>query len=129
MKKIRIILVGSLVWLMVFITFTFLGFIPGVKDSQTQQGIIVGVFIIPIAYLGAFLYYKKGDKTNGFLIGLITSCIALILDAIITVPLVMIPNNGSYYSFFTNPVLWILVLINISVPYFYWKTKVEKSLL
>ncbi len=128
MKIIRIILVATLVWLMVLSTFTLLGFIPGVKDSDTQQAIIVGLFIIPFAYFGAHLFYKKGEKTNGFIIGLVMAIIALILDAFITVPFVIIPGNGSYYTFYTNPLLWVLVIENISVIYFYWNTKVKKPL-
>ena len=53
---------------------------------------------------------------------------AILLDVIITVPLVEIPyNGGSYQAFFTNPLLWILVIENVAVVYFYWRLKVRRQ--
>lgn len=126
MKIVRAILAGSIVWVMVFSLFTLLSFVPIAKDSQNLQSIIVGLFLIPFAYLGAKTYYKKGSTTNGFIIGLIMVTSALILDALITVPLVVIPNNGGdYLTFFTSATLWILVTINLTVIHLYWKMKVQ----
>jgi hypothetical protein len=126
MKVVRAILSGSLAWLLVLSTFTAMSFIPGMKDSELQQGWVIGFFIIPFASLGAAIYYKNGDKTNGLLIGLIMVTTALLLDVCITVPLVEIPYNGSSYSkFFTNPLLWVLVAENVAVIYLYWKWKVK----
>ncbi len=128
MKITRAILVGSLVWMFVLTTFTILSFIPGIKDSEIQQGFIIGVLLIPLASIGAALYYRKGDNTNGFKVGIVMVSTALLLDVIITVPLVEIPyNGGSYQTFFTNPLLWILVLENLAVVYFYWRLKVKPS--
>lgn len=126
MKTKRAVLCGALVWLMIFSLFTVLSFIPGIKDSETQQGIVIGIFIIPSASLGAAIYYKGGDRTNGLIIGLVMIGVALILDAIITVPFVEIPYNGRGYStFFTNPLLWILVVENITVIFIYWKLRIK----
>lgn len=126
MKIIRAILSGSIVWILVFSLFTLLSFVPIAKDSQVLQSIIVALFIIPFAYWGAKIYYKKGSTTNGLIIGLIMVTTALILDAIITVPLVVIPHNGGdYFTFFTSTILWILVVINLAVIHLYWKMKVK----
>lgn len=92
-----------------------------------QQGLIMFIFIIPAAWLGAAFYYKMGTKTNGIKVGFIMVMIALILEAIITVPLLEIPHNGSYSAFFTNPILWILMVENMLVPYFYWKFKIKPT--
>jgi len=129
MKTIRTILTGTLVWFLIFSVFTVMSFIPGIKELEILQGFIIAAFIIPFASMGAAIYYKKGDKTNGFIIGSMMVLTALILDALVTVPFVEIPYNGSSYSkFFTNPLLWILVLENIAVIYFYWKIKVKPQL-
>ena len=122
MKILRAILSGSVSWALVFITFTIFSFIPGIKDSVLQQGLIIGILIIPFASVGAAIYYKNGDKSNGLNVGLIMVITALILDVVITVPLVEIPYNGSSYSaFFTNPLLWVLVAENVAVVYLYWR--------
>lgn len=49
MKIGRAVLSGSLVWLFVFIVFTVLSFVPGIQDSTNQQGIIIGILILPFA--------------------------------------------------------------------------------
>ena len=106
MKLLRAILSGVLVWILIFSVFTAISFIPGIKDSPIQQGLVIGLLLIPFASFGAAIYYKSGDKTNGLVIGTLMIIVALILDAVVTVPLVEIPYNGSSYSqFFTNPLL------------------------
>lgn len=126
MKIVRAILSGSIVWAMVFSLFTLLSFVPTAKDSQVLQSIIVGLSLIPFAYWGAKIYYKKGSTTNGLIIGSIMVTTALILDALITVPLVEIPyNGGNYFTFFTSAILWALVAVNLTVIHLYWKMKVK----
>lgn len=124
MNKIRAILAGALVWVFVFTSFVILGFLPIIKDSQNLQALLVCVFIIPFTIFVASIYYKNGNNNNGFVVGLKMVVTALILDALITVPFVVIPDGGSYCSFFTYPLLWVLVIVNLSTVYFYWKLKV-----
>ena len=126
MKPFRAILSGSLVWILVLSVFLVFGFIPALKDSQIQQGLIIGILIIPFATLGATVYYKKGDQTNGLTIAVMMVLTALGLDAVITVPFFEIPyNGGSYSKFFTDPLLWVLVVENMTVIYFYWRWKAK----
>jgi hypothetical protein len=128
MKIVRAILSGSIAWILVLTTFTIFSFVPGIKDSKMQQGFIIGILLIPFASIGAAHYYRKGDTTNGFKVGLVMVSSALLLDVIVTVPLVEIPYNGSsYFAFFTNPLLWFLVVENLAVVYFYWRLKVKRS--
>lgn len=127
MKIIWAILTGALVWLFIFIAFAGLGYIPIIKDSLNKQALIVGILIIPFATYGAYIYYKKGNKSNGFVVGLIMAATALVLDAIITVPLIEIPNGRSYQSFFTYPLLWLLAAVNVATVFFYWKLKIKRS--
>jgi hypothetical protein len=127
---LRAVLSGSMVWAFVFSIFAVFSFIPGIKDSQMQQGLIVGAFMLPFAYLGASFHYKKGDKTHGLTIGFIMVAIALVLDALITVPFVEIPYHGSsYVKFYTNPLLWIIVVENMAIIYLYWKLKIKSPII
>lgn len=127
MNLIRAILCGALVWLCVFISFALLSFTPTVKDSLNLQAILTGILLIPFAAFGASLYYKNNNKGNGVRIALIMVSTALILDAIITVPLIEIPKGRSYASFFSYPFLWVLVLVNLATVYFYWRLKIRKG--
>lgn len=126
MKTTRIILSGSLVWLLIFSAFVGLSFVPAVTGAPLAQWLIVGVLIIPFAAWGTAIYYRKGAKTNGLVTALVMVTTALILDAVITVPFIEIPyNNSSYTRFFTNSLLWVLVAENMAVIYAYWRIKVK----
>jgi hypothetical protein len=72
------------------------------------------------------LYYKTRSKIHGFVIGIIISKIALLLNIFITVPFFEIPNGRNYQSFFSNPLLWILVSLNILTVYLYWRNEIKK---
>lgn len=127
MNTIRAISAGALIWLFVFTTFIMLRYVPVIKDSLSQQTLIAAIFIIPFALLGASVFYKNGNKINGFISGIIMSLTAIILDTLITVPLVEMPKGGSYESFFTFPLFWLLVVINMATVYFYWMLKIKQS--
>lgn len=125
MKYLRTVLSGTLVWACVFTTFAVFAYVPGIKDSIDQQGVIADVLVIVYAAVGAAFYYKKGSKETGLIIGPIMALTALILDVLITVPFVEIPAGRTYHSFFTSYVLWVLVAINMTTVYVYWKRKVH----
>ena len=127
MKLIRAVVSGLIIWTLIFIVFTVMSFIPVIKDSEIQQNMLLWVCLIPITILGVQFYYKKEKKTNGIFIGLIIVAMSLILDASITVPYVIIPKGGSYYEFFTSPLLWITGAEIIIVSFLYWKNKIKEQ--
>jgi hypothetical protein len=127
MKTGRAILAGALIWLLVFVLFGVLDFIPATRDSQLWQGVIAGVLVIPFALLGAWFYYKNGARGNGGLVALVMVTTALLLDVLITVPLVELPYHGrDHQYFFTNPTLWIIVMEDLLVIYFYSRMKTSR---
>lgn len=121
----KILLPGIFVWICVSLSFTLLELIPIVKNHFNTQALIVLIMIILYAVSGSFFYYKNGSKTNGLLLGLTMSCTALLLDVLITVPFIEIPNGRTYESFFTSPFLWLLVFLNSVTVYCYWKVKIQ----
>ncbi|MBF4464234.1 DUF5367 family protein [Flavobacterium sp. LC2016-12] len=125
MHFLRGMLSGLFVWTCVSLSFYILGSIPVIKDSFFAQAFIVMIVISFYVFLAAQFYYKKGYQTNGMIVGIIIAGTALLLDIFITVPFVEIPNGRSYQSFFSSPVLWILVLITVFTVYFYWKKNVK----
>lgn len=127
MNIIRAILTGALIWLFIFIAFIGLSFVPTIKDSTNQQALIVSVLIIPFARFGASIFYKNGNTINGIFSAIIMTITAIALDAIITVPLIVIPTGGSYQSFFSFPLFWLLVTINLVTIYLYWRLKVKRG--
>ncbi len=50
---------------------------------------------------------------------------AVTLDALITVPLFVIPNGGNHYSFFTSLGFWIIAFEFLVVASLYWYARVH----
>lgn len=125
MLFLRGIVSGLFVWSCVSLSFYVLGNIPIIKDSFLIQALIVMICISLYAFLAAQFYYKKEYQTNGIKLGILMSGTALLLDVLITVPFVEIPNGRSYQSFFSSPVLWILVFTTVCTVYFYWNKNIK----
>ncbi|NBP67711.1 MAG: hypothetical protein EBR30_05665 [Cytophagia bacterium] len=128
MNYLNAIRSGFIVWILLIITFTIFSSIPGIQDSTLQQTLVVTIFMVGYATMGAALYYKKGVHHHGIKVGLIISATALILDVLITVPFLEIPAGRSYLSFFSSPLLWMLVLVNLVTIYLYWVLRVRRKL-
>lgn len=126
MKYIRAIFSGILVWIAVSISFYLLEQILFVKNAFFWQSFMVTIWIVFFAIGAAKFYYLKNYKMSGLKLGIIMSVTALLLDVIITVPFVEIPNGRSFESFFTSPVLWILAFVN-AFSVFIWKKYENKS--
>ena len=130
MKIVRAITSGMLVWALILSVFTVTSFISAITQTAMLQWLVVGAFIVPFAWTGAAIYYRKKAVANvhGLFSGSIMLTTALVLDALITVPFIEIPYNGSSYAaFFGNPMLWVLVAENIAVIYLYWRTQIASN--
>lgn len=126
MKYIRAIFSGILVWAAVSISFYLLEQILFVKNAFFWQSFMVTIWIVFFAIGAAKFYYLKNYKMSGLKLGIIMSVTALLLDVIITVPFVEIPNGRSYESFFTSPILWILAFLN-AFSVFIWQKQNNKK--
>ena len=90
----------------------FLGsfFVPVMSNPEAQANLVLGIAIIPAAMLAASFYYRKVKATNSFILGAFLFFITIILDALITVPVFVIPAGGNHISFFSDPGFWIIGL-------------------
>ena len=125
MKYVKILLPGIFVWLCVSLSFYVFEQFPVLKNNFNIQAIIILIMIVLYSSSGAYFYYKNSPKTNGLTLGIVMSLTALILDALITVPYVEIPNGRSYQSFFSSPFLWLLTSINTITVYSFWRIKIK----
>lgn len=129
MKEINIksvIVSASIVWTLAVIAFVASYFLPVMSDPDLQANWVLSVALIPSALIGAHIYYRKGHKTNGFILGASMFLVAMIFDAIITVPFLIIPYGGNYMTFFTDPGFWLIAVEYVSVVAGYWQ--LEKAL-
>ena len=60
-----------------------------------------------VATVGARYYYLHAEG-KGVVLGLFMFAVAGSLDAIITVPLLIMPAGGSYKSFYGDPGFWVI---------------------
>lgn len=102
-------------------------FVPIMEDPDLQANIVLMIAIIPAAYIGANLYYRRGNITHGLVLGSAMFSSAIVLDAIITVPLFIIPNGGNYLTFFGDPGFWLIGFEYVAMVVAYWKFKVAKQ--
>lgn len=91
---------GVLLWLLIFLEISLT--MIGLKLSEITVWIIHYIFLIPAAILCAWLYYRSDDKLNGFTLGLLMVIVGIALDMITTVPYFVIPQGGSYLTYFSN---------------------------
>lgn len=123
MNFLRAILSGILLWLCVAVTFFILEQIPFTKESVNRQTFIICILLVLYSLTAASFYYKKRSNFSGFQLGVIMPLTAILMDILLFVPFVEIPKGNTYQDFFSNPLLWILAVLNIATVYFYWKKK------
>lgn len=123
MNTLRIIKSGMIVWSLIFLSFMCMGLIPVLKANEDLQNIIILLVLSPIVWIGAKYFYRTGGSAHGIKLGVGIISVSLTLDALITVPFVIIPAGGSYLSFFINPGLVVMGLVIIGISYYYWRIK------
>jgi len=124
MKTMRAILIGTIIWALGVSAFTLSFFVPILENLEQQANLVLFVTVIPLVWFGTKVYYKKDQTTQGYWIGLTFFLVAATLDAIITVPLLVIPNGGNHYEFFTDLGFWLIGLEFIAISVLCWYTRV-----
>ena len=103
------IICGVLVWILGVSLFLLSFYIPVLQNTELQSNIVLALGIIPSACLGTYLFYSNHYISPPAL-ALTFIIVATILDALITVPVFIIPNGGSYSDFFGDPIFYTIVV-------------------
>ena len=127
MKKIRAIIIGTGIWAFGVGAFISSFSISILENAEQQANMVLFLAVLPLLGFGTKLYYKSGSTTQGFWVGLTFFTIAAVLDALITVPYLVIPNGGSHYEFFSDLGFWTIGLLFVGIPTVYWYFKVKPS--
>lgn len=117
----RAILSAVFVWILGVSAFIVSFLIEWMDDPELQANLALMIALIPSVILSSHFYYKKEHNTNGFKLGVILFIVAMMLDAVITVPLFIIPEGGSHLAFFTDPGFWLIAVEIILVAGLYWR--------
>jgi len=124
MKLKHAILLGIAIWIIGILFYSISYSVSILENADTQANIILFIVVMPLVWFGCHFYYKKDNKTHGFKVGHALLLTAVALDALITVPLFVIPNGGSHYSFFTSLGFWIIAFEFLAVAALYWYARV-----
>lgn len=125
MNFIRALFIGILIWIIGVTAFTVFFEIPFLEDSYLQANIGLAIVVPFLVWIGAKMYYRKGALTHGIVTGLIMLTASAALDALITVPMLIIPFGGSYASFFGSLDFWLIAAEFIGVVFLYWLLKIR----
>ena len=128
MSKIRAIIVGGFIWILGSSFYAASYLFPLLEDLELQANLVLALAIIPNACLGVRIYYKAANM-HGLTVGAIVVLTAILLDVIITVPYLILPQGGTYQSFFGAPAFWLITLEYFLVVALYWKLKVKPTLI
>ncbi|MGI9533260.1 hypothetical protein [Lutimonas sp.] len=108
-NKLLSIVYAILVWIL-GVSFYLLSFyVPVLKNPEQQSNIVMALAIIPSACIGTYLFYKK-SYVKPSVLALTFITVAIILDALITVPVFIIPYGGSYSTFFGDPMFYTIIV-------------------
>jgi len=124
MKTQRAILLGIAIWIIAILFYSISYTIPILEDLDIQANVVLFVVVMPLVWYGCYFYYKKDNKTHGLKVGQTMLLTAAALDALITVPLFVIPNGGNHYSFFTSIGFWIIAFEFLIVASLYYYVRV-----
>lgn len=123
MKTLRAIVIGTGIWGLGVGAYVVSFFIPLMENAENQANLSLLLVVAPLVWFGSRMYYQKEQKTHGLLVGLVFLVTAAVLDALITVPFLVIPNGGSYNEFFTDPGFWVIALEFLAIATLYYRTK------
>jgi len=127
MKQIRAIGIGIIIWIIGVSMYTVSFYIPILEDPELQANILLSLGILPLVWFGAKLYYRKKSSIKGYWLGLIFFLTAGVLDALITVPYIIVPTGGTYYDFFTAIGFWLIGMEFILTTIAYWYANVSSK--
>ena len=124
MKTKRAILLGIVIWIIAILCYSISYAIPLLESAEKQANVVLFVVVMPLVWFACSQYYKVDKETHGIKVGQTMLLTAVALDALITVPIFMIPQGGSHYSFFTSLGFWIIAFEFLIVATLYYYARV-----
>jgi len=103
------IMCGMVVWVLALSFYLLSYYVPILENTERQANIVLALAIIPSACVGTYLFYKK-HQMNPPTLALTFIIVATVLDVLVTVPLFIIPNGGSYSAFFGDPMFYTIIV-------------------
>lgn len=125
MKTVRALLIGALVWIFGVSAFTTFYELPLMENQYAQANIGLALLVPLLVWFASQIYYRKVRSTHGLKLGLLMLLASATLDALFTVPILIIPFGGSYTNFFGSLDFWLIACEFLLVSLIYWHIKVR----
>jgi len=106
----RAIISAAIIWIIGVTAYILSYFVVIMDNPELQGNLVLIITLVPSTFLGIKYYYKNGTHTTGFKLGVFMFLVTFCLDALITVPLFIIPAGGNHLTFFTDPWFWLIGL-------------------
>lgn len=121
--------IGAIIWIIGVSLYSLSFFIPILENVEFQANLVLILAVIPLVWYGTKVSFKNSPNSKGPVVGTIFFVTAAVLDALVTVPYLVIPNGGSYYQFYTDPGFWLIgfEFILISTLYWYLNNSMNKT--
>jgi hypothetical protein len=120
MKYLRAISIGIIIWIIGVSVYNLSFTFTIIEDAQQQANMLLFIAVMPLVWFGTKQYYKIDANTHGYWVGQTFFLTAAALDALITVPVFILPNGGSYYQFFTDLGFWLIGFEFLAIAMLYW---------
>lgn len=92
-----------------------------IPDASQQSYWMQSLALVPAAFIGAHMYYRKGLEANGFLLGILTFLVMIGLDAFIKIPLFLSTQGISWVKHLSDLNYWLLGVEVITLVAAYWQ--------
>lgn len=125
MKISKAIIIGIVNWIIGVSVYSLSFFLPVFTSPELQANVCLAIVLAILGWFGAGFYYKDQIQPHGLIPTLVLAAVAIILDALITVPMLIIPAGGSYIQFFGDFTFWLLIIEYLLVVLLYWRFKVK----
>ena len=127
MKLTKAIVLGIQVWGMLVASFALSSFVTILDNPVTQEYLVLTLAVIIFGSLGAAFFYRKENQMHGALLGVIMASVAIILDGLITVPVLLAPMGVTHGEFFSAPGFWMIIGLYTLVVYSFWRLKYRNT--
>jgi len=129
MNILRALFTGIGIWTAGVGLFVLSYLIPIFENTDLQANLVLALWLPVFVWLGSYYYYKKNLTTHGIKLGLLFMIVAIVLDAAITVPVLLKPYNETHLSFFTDLSFWLIALEILAVATVYYYLRVRSNTL
>jgi len=110
MKTLNTLIAGFTIWALAVFVIIVSPLFTLLENPELQANILLSLALPFIIRLVAGKYFKKHPTAFGLLPGIALLSVGIALDALITVPFLIVPLGGTYADFFLAPIFWVIVV-------------------